>query len=116
MLNRGLTVSEIERFVEDVLVHERDWISGNREKIRGTYIFVQPLSCTNVSALDGADMTFNSLDGATLPEIFKSEAASRGLDGDHVVKSCLQIHGHKHHGNVIVYRSDNNGLYTESCW
>ena len=45
-LYRGLVVSDIEGFVEDVFVNEKDCSVATPEKLEGTYIFVK--SCSHV--------------------------------------------------------------------
>lgn len=97
---KGLTTSDIESFVEEVLVHERDWPSGNPEVLEGSHVFV----CAHGSR----DMRCGVC-GPALIESFKNEIADRGLDSNVFVRSCSHVGGHKYAGNVIIYSADASG-------
>jgi hypothetical protein len=99
-LCRGLTVSNIEGFVEDVMIKERDWSLASPKSLHGSYVFV----C--------AHGTRDHRCGACGPPIidaFNKEIRKRSLGKDIFVRACSHVGGHKYAGNVIIYSSDASG-------
>ncbi|KAI5056875.1 hypothetical protein GOP47_0028693 [Adiantum capillus-veneris] len=97
---KGLTTSDIENFVEEVLVKESDYFSERKETLQGAHIFV----CAHARR----DMRCGVC-GPALIDCFKKEIADRGIADGVFVKSCSHVGGHKYAGNVIIYSSDANG-------
>lgn len=97
---KDLTSSDIEGFVEEVLVHEREWPFERVEKLKGSHVFV----CAHASR----DMRCGVC-GPALIERFKKEISIRGLGDLVFVRPCSHVGGHKYAGNVIIYGKDANG-------
>ena len=99
-LYRGLVVSDIEGFVEDVFVNEKDWSVATPEKLEGSYIFV----CAHTNR----DMRCG-ICGPILIETFQKEISKQALEKSIFVKSCSHVGGHKYAGNVIIFSPDASG-------
>ena len=100
ILYRGLTVSNIEQFVEDVVVKEKDWSQMTPEKLMGSYAFV----CAH-----GTRDRRCGTCGPPLVETFNKEIRERSLANDIFVRSCSHVGGHKYAGNVIIFSPDASG-------
>ncbi|KAH9609902.1 hypothetical protein KSS87_009703 [Heliosperma pusillum] len=91
---KGLKESDVDAFVEDVLVNGKPWASGIPESLVGAYIFV----CAHASRDKRCGVC-----GPVLVEKFKEEIESRSLN-DHVfVNACSHVGGHKYAGNLIIF-------------
>ncbi|KAL9148492.1 hypothetical protein ABFS82_12G044700 [Erythranthe guttata] len=97
---RGLIESEVDRFVEDVLVNEKVDLSGKIEKLSGSYVFV---CCHN-----NRDRRCGVC-GPILIEKFKEEIGSKDLTKHVFVTSCSHVGGHKYAGNVIIFSATPQG-------
>ncbi|VFQ67991.1 unnamed protein product [Cuscuta campestris] len=91
---RGLKESEVDGFVEDVLVMGKPWASGLQESLHGAYVFV--------CAHSKRDMRCGVC-GPVLIEKFKEEIEVKGLNEQVSVAACSHIGGHKYAGNVIIF-------------
>lgn len=100
---KELTHFDIESFVDEVLVHERNWPSGKPEKLEGAHVFV----CAHASR----DMRCGVC-GPALIEKFKDEISVRGFDEKVFVRACSHVGGHKYAGNVIIYSPNASGEVT----
>ncbi|XP_074301726.1 altered inheritance of mitochondria protein 32-like [Silene latifolia] len=97
---KGLKESDVDGFVEDVLVQGKPWASGIPESLVGAYIFV----CAHVSRDKRCGVC-----GPVLVEKFKEEIESKSLN-DHVfVNACSHVGGHKYAGNLIIFGTDEKG-------
>ncbi|KAL7090536.1 hypothetical protein ACP275_12G047000 [Erythranthe tilingii] len=100
ILYRGLIESEVDRFVEDVLVNEKAKLSGKIEKLSGSYVFV---CCHN-----NRDRRCGVC-GPILIEKFKEEIGSKDLKKHVSVTACSHVGGHKYAGNVIIFSATPHG-------
>lgn len=91
---RGLKDSEVDSFVEDVLVMGKPWASGLQESLHGAYVFV--------CAHSKRDMRCGVC-GPVLIEKFEEEIEVKGLNEQVFVAACSHIGGHKYAGNVIIF-------------
>ncbi|KAF5479673.1 hypothetical protein F2P56_000474 [Juglans regia] len=97
---RDLKDSEVDSFVEDVLVNGKPWASGVGEVLTGSHVFV----CSH-----GSRDRRCGVCGPVLIEKFKEEIDSRGLKDQVFVSPCSHIGGHKYAGNVIIYSPGPDG-------
>eukprot|EP00249_Psilotum_nudum_P009227 c21794_g1_i1 orf=172-1407(+) len=94
---KGLTHFDVDAFVDEFLVHNREWLSGKPEKLKGAHVFI----CCHASRDARCGVC-----GPVLIGKFREHISSRGLE-DHVfVRPCSHIGGHKYAGNVIIYSSN----------
>lgn len=98
--NRGLTHFDVDAFVDEVLVRNRDWLPGRPERLLGTHVFV--------CAHGNHEVNFGVL-GPAIIEKFTEQIASRKLGDAVFVKPCSYIGGRKFAKNLIVYSSNNMG-------
>ena len=98
--HRRLTCSDLDKFVEEVLVKETGWLSGSDEMMMGSYVFV----CAH-----GSRDRRCGVCGPVLISKFKEEISLCGLQGQVYVKPCSHIGGHKYAGNVIIFSQNMNG-------
>uniref|UniRef100_A0A0C9SB63 TSA: Wollemia nobilis Ref_Wollemi_Transcript_499_1826 transcribed RNA sequence n=1 Tax=Wollemia nobilis TaxID=56998 RepID=A0A0C9SB63_9CONI len=91
---KGLTHFDVDTFVEEVLVKDTEWLSGNPEILTGSHIFV----CAHASRDRRCGVC-----GPALIRRFKEEIESRGLRSQVSVSPCSHIGGHKYAGNIIIY-------------
>ncbi|PKI79157.1 hypothetical protein CRG98_000449 [Punica granatum] len=94
---KGLSESEVDGFVDEVLVNGRPWASGVSEVLTGSHIFV----CAH-----GSHDRRCGVCGPPLIEMLNEEIESRGLKGQVSVRPCSHIGGHKYAGNLIIYSPD----------
>lgn len=104
---RGLTHFDVDAFVEEVLVHNREWLSGRPERLLGTHIFV----CAH-----GSHDARCGVSGPIVIGKFKEEISARGLGGHVFVRPCSHIGGHKYAGNLIIYTSNSAGEVSGHCY
>nr|GLL26683.1 altered inheritance of mitochondria protein 32-like [Ipomoea trifida] len=90
----GLKESEVDGFVEDVLVSGKPWTSGEQGSLDGAYVFV--------CAHNNRDRRCGVC-GPPLIEKFKEEIEAKGLKDQVFVAACSHIGGHKYAGNVIIF-------------
>ncbi|GLJ18389.1 hypothetical protein SUGI_0325670 [Cryptomeria japonica] len=100
---KGLTHFDVDTFVEEVLVKDTEWLSGNPEILTGSHIFV----CAHASRDRRCGVC-----GPVLIRRFKEEIESRGLRGHVSVSPCSHIGGHKYAGNIIIYGPNADGQIT----
>ncbi|KAK4282331.1 hypothetical protein QN277_013722 [Acacia crassicarpa] len=91
---RGLTESNIDSFVEDVMVNGKPWSAGVQEEIAGSHVFVCAHGSRDVRC---------GVCGPVLIEKFNREIELRGLKDQVFVWACSHVGGHKYAGNVIIY-------------
>ncbi|XP_074320111.1 uncharacterized protein LOC141656921 [Silene latifolia] len=97
---RRLTHFDIDTFVEEVLIKDGEWLPGNPEKLKGSYIFV----CCH-----GSRDRRCGVCGPPLVARFKDEVELRGLQGKVSISPCSHVGGHKYAGNVIIFGCSING-------
>ncbi|OAY25652.1 hypothetical protein MANES_17G111900v8 [Manihot esculenta] len=97
---KRLKDSDVDGFVDDVLVSGRPWASGLQEKLTGSYVFV----CAHGSRDKRCGVC-----GPVLIEKLKEGIESRELRNQVFVSACSHVGGHKYAGNVIVYSPDLEG-------
>ncbi|KAF3486632.1 hypothetical protein F2Q69_00055890 [Brassica cretica] len=97
---RAIKDTDVDAFVEDVLVNGKPWTSGVQEELSGSFVFV----CAHGSRDKRCGVC-----GPALMEKFEQEIGSRGLSGKIFVKPCSHIGGHKYAGNLIVFSPDSAG-------
>ncbi|KAH9331460.1 hypothetical protein KI387_003568, partial [Taxus chinensis] len=100
---KGLTHFDVDTFVEEVLVKDTEWLSGNPEILTGSHIFV----CSHASRDRRCGVC-----GPALIRRFKEEIESRGLRGHVSVSPCSHIGGHKYAGNIMIYGPNADGQVT----
>ncbi|TVU28317.1 hypothetical protein EJB05_19831 [Eragrostis curvula] len=100
---KGLNDSNVESFVEEVLVKDTDWLPGSPEAMKGSYVFV----CSHGSRDKRCGVC-----GPVLIKRFKEEINGLGLDGQVSVSASSHVGGHKYAGNVIIFSSDTKGDVT----
>ncbi|KAL0873230.1 hypothetical protein Bca101_022935 [Brassica carinata] len=81
---------------KEVLVKDGEWLPGNPELLKGSYIFV----CSH-----GSRDRRCGVCGPPLVSRFREELEFYGLQGKVSVSPCSHIGGHKYAGNVIIYQS-----------
>ncbi|KAF2292270.1 hypothetical protein GH714_018340 [Hevea brasiliensis] len=91
--------SDVDGFVDDVLVNGRPWASGV-QKLTGSYVFV----CAHGSRDKRCGVC-----GPVLIDKLKEGIESRGLREQVFVSACSHVGGHKYAGNLIVYNPDSEG-------
>ncbi|XP_027152986.1 altered inheritance of mitochondria protein 32-like [Coffea eugenioides] len=94
---RDLKDSDVDGFVEDVLVNGNSWAAGKQEVLTGSYVFV--------CAHNNRDKRCGVC-GPVLIEKFKEEIDSRALKSQVFVTACSHIGGHKYAGNVIIFSAN----------
>ncbi|XP_075505389.1 altered inheritance of mitochondria protein 32-like [Primulina tabacum] len=97
---RDLKDSDVDSFVDDVLVSGNPWVSGIPEELTGSYVFV--------CAHNNRDRRCG-LCGPVLIEKFKEEIEYRNLKNQVFVTACSHVGGHKYAGNVITFSADPEG-------
>ncbi|KAJ4729300.1 altered inheritance of mitochondria protein 32-like [Melia azedarach] len=97
---KGLKESEVDSFVEEVLVNGKPWDSGVQEVLTGSHVFV----CAH-----GNRDRRCGVCGPALIEKLKEEIESRGLKDQIFVSPCSHVGGHKYAGNIIIYSPDSEG-------
>lgn len=100
---RRLTHFDVDTFVEEVLIKDIEWLPGNPEKLRGSYIFI----CCH-----GSRDRRCGVCGPPLVARFKEEIELRGLQAKVSVSPCSHVGGHKYAGNVIIFGRSVNGKVT----
>ncbi|KAL3636643.1 hypothetical protein CASFOL_018942 [Castilleja foliolosa] len=97
---RGLKESDVDSFVEDVLVNGKPWESRVQEELTGSYVFV--------CAHNNRDRRCGVC-GPILIEKFKELIGSKDLQNQILVAACSHIGGHKYAGNVIIFSANPDG-------
>lgn len=100
---RSLKESDVDGFVEDVLVNGKPWTSGLQEVLTGSYIFV----CAHGSRDKRCGVC-----GPVLIEKLKEEIGFRGMNDQVFVTPCSHVGGHKYAGNLIIYSPGPDGNIT----
>ncbi|KAM1111945.1 hypothetical protein ACFX2I_044880 [Malus domestica] len=103
---RGLKESDVDSFVDDVLVNDKPWASRVQEALTGSHVFV----CAHGSRDKRCGVC-----GPVLIDKFKEEAELRGLTNQVLVTACSHIGGHKYAGNLIIYSPGSDGSITGHC-
>lgn len=96
---RGLTHSDVDGFVENVLVEGGEWV-GKNEPLSGSHVFV----CCH-----GSRDRRCGVCGPALVKKFQEEIELRGLKDEVFVSPCSHIGGHKYAGNLIIFSSSVQG-------
>nr|XP_043615052.1 altered inheritance of mitochondria protein 32-like [Erigeron canadensis] len=97
---RGLEESNIDSFVEEVLVNSKPWNFATAEVVTGSYVFV----CAHNSRDKRCGVC-----GPALIEKFNEEIEVKGLKDQVFVSPCSHIGGHKYAGNLIIYSAVEDG-------
>ncbi|XP_058188169.1 altered inheritance of mitochondria protein 32-like [Rhododendron vialii] len=97
---RGLKDSDVDSFVEDVIVSGKPWASGVPEVLAGSHVFV----CAHANRDKRCGVC-----GPVLIEKFEEEIETRGLKDQVFVSACSHIGGHKYAGNIIIFSPDAEG-------
>lgn len=100
---KGLTHFDVDTFVEEVIVKDTEWLSGNPEILTGSHIFV----CAHTSRDRRCGVC-----GPALIRRLREDIESRGLKGHVSVSPCSHIGGHKYAGNLIIYGPNADGEVT----
>ncbi|KNA06139.1 hypothetical protein SOVF_183710 [Spinacia oleracea] len=100
---RGLKESDVDAFVDDVLVNGKTWASETPESLVGAYVFV----CAHGSR----DMRCGVC-GPVLIDKFNELIESRDLKDKVFVSGCSHVGGHKYAGNVIIFGTNAEGKVT----
>ncbi|TYH01192.1 hypothetical protein ES288_A09G037800v1 [Gossypium darwinii] len=100
---KGLADSDVDDFVEDVLVNGKPWASGVQETLTGSYIFV----CAHGNRDKRCGVC-----GPALIQKLNVEIELRGLKDQVFVSACSHIGGHKYAGNLIIFNLDSEGKIT----
>ncbi|KAM1217593.1 hypothetical protein PS1_045299 [Malus domestica] len=98
---RGLNESDVDIFVDDVLVNHKPWASGVQEALTGSLVFV----CAHCSGEE-----WNRDSARVLIDKFEEEAELRGLTNKVFVTACYHTGGHN--GNLIIYCPGSDGSIT----
>ncbi|KAM1428548.1 hypothetical protein ACFX2I_044858 [Malus domestica] len=98
---RSLKESNVDSFVDDVLVNHKPWASGVQEALTGSHVFV----CAH-----GSREEWNRDSARVLIDKFKEEAELRGLTNQVFVAACFHTGGHN--GNLIIYSPSSDGTIT----
>ncbi|KAK2661672.1 hypothetical protein Ddye_000246 [Dipteronia dyeriana] len=97
---KGLKDSDVDGFVDDVLVNGKPWASGVQEVLTGSHVFV----CAHGSRDKRCGVC-----GPVLMDKLNEEIESRGLKDQIFVSPCSHVGGHKYAGNLIIYSPDSEG-------
>ncbi|XP_059638532.1 uncharacterized protein LOC132280795 [Cornus florida] len=97
---KGLKDSDVDSFVEDVLVNGKSWASGVQEVLTGSHIFV--------CAHNKRDRRCGVC-GPALIEKLNEEIGLRNSKDQMFVSACSHIGGHKYAGNLIIFSADPEG-------
>ncbi|XP_068336209.1 uncharacterized protein [Pyrus communis] len=97
---RGLKESDVDSFVDDVLVNHKPWASRMQEPLTSPYVFI----CAHMSRNE-----WNRYRACVLIDKFKQEAEQRGLSDQVFVTACFHIGGHKFDGNLVIYSPSSDG-------
>ncbi|KAL3378908.1 hypothetical protein AABB24_004699 [Solanum stoloniferum] len=97
---RDLKESDVDAFVDDVLVNGNPWSSGLQESLSGSYVFVCAHNLRDRRC---------GVCGPILIEEFSKLIESKGLKDQVRVAACSHIGGHKYAGNVIIFSSGKDG-------
>ncbi|CAN4081737.1 unnamed protein product [Withania somnifera] len=97
---RNLKESDVDAFIEDVLVNDKPWTSGPQEPLTGSYVFV--CSHNNRDRRCGVS-------GSILIEEFNKAIESKDLKNEVHVTACAHVGGHKYAGNLIIFSTDKEG-------
>ncbi|XP_026378517.1 altered inheritance of mitochondria protein 32-like [Papaver somniferum] len=100
---KGLTSNDADKFVEDVLVNGKDWVSGPVERLEGSYVFV----CCHIAR----DKRCGTC-GPQLIQKFKEEIGSKGLKDQVFVGPCSHLGQHKFAGNLTIFSRNSSGEVT----
>ncbi|CAN6702598.1 unnamed protein product [Malus baccata var. baccata] len=101
---RGLKESDVDSFVDDVLVNDKPWASGVQEPLIGPRVFI----CAHMSD----NPLYARLVASTVIDDFKREIKLRGLTDQVFVTACFQIGGHKYARELRIYSPDSDGSMT----
>jgi hypothetical protein len=93
--HRGLTHFDVDAFVEEVLVHNGEWLPGKPERLHGTHIFV----CIH------GNPSWASIIQATREHISRKDLAA-SVD----VKPCFYLEGYNRYlMSLITYGHNASG-------
>ncbi|CAN6702775.1 unnamed protein product [Malus baccata var. baccata] len=98
---RGLKESDVDNFVDDVLVNHKPWASRVQEPLTGSHVFV----CAHCSREE-----WNRDSARVLIDKFEEEAELRGWTNQVFVTACYHTGGHN--GNLIIYIPGSDGSTT----
>ncbi|GAA0160067.1 hypothetical protein LIER_16705 [Lithospermum erythrorhizon] len=96
----GLEETNVESFVDDVLVSGKQWDFGVPEELTGSYVFVCAHNLRDRRC---------GVCGPVLIEKFKEETVAKDLNDQVFVTACSHIGGHKYAGNLIIFSAGAEG-------
>lgn len=92
--------SDVDRFVEDVVLNGKPWDSGVQEALTSSFVFV----CSH-----GSRDRRCGVCGPVLIEKLNEEIGSRGINDEVIVSACSHVGGHKYAGNLIIFSPGQDG-------
>ncbi|XP_058211336.1 altered inheritance of mitochondria protein 32-like [Rhododendron vialii] len=98
------TYSDVDSFVEHVIMSGKPWESGVPEVLAGSHVFI----CAHANRDKRCGVC-----GPVLIEKFEEEIETRGLKDQVFVRACSHIRGHRYAGNIIIFSPDAEG---KTCW
>ncbi|RXH89359.1 hypothetical protein DVH24_031716 [Malus domestica] len=103
---RGLKESDVDSFVDDVLVNDRPWASGVQESLTGPHVFALIFVYTHMSREE-----WNRDSARVRIDKLKEEFELRGLTNQVFVTACFHLEGHNYAGIFTAYDPDGSMTY-----
>ncbi|EPS67826.1 hypothetical protein M569_06948, partial [Genlisea aurea] len=100
VIYRGLKDTDVDKFVEDVLVNGKTWGDRLPEELTGSYVFICAHSNRDLRC---------GVCGPILIEKFNEVIKAKDLRSQIRVTACSHIGGHKYAGNIIVFCENAQG-------
>nr|XP_028963538.1 uncharacterized protein LOC108174127 isoform X2 [Malus domestica] len=101
---RGLKESDVDSFVDDVLVNDRPWASRVQEPLTGPHVFALIFVYTHMSQEE-----WNRDSARVRIDKLKEEFELRGLTNQVFVTACFHLEGHNYAG---IFTTDPDGSMT----
>nr|XP_028954719.1 uncharacterized protein LOC103429116 [Malus domestica] len=103
---RGLKESNVDSFVDDVLVNDRPWASGVQESLTSPHVFALIFVYTHMSQEE-----WNRDSARVRIDKLKEEFEMRGLTNQVFVTACFHLEGHNYAGIFTTYDPDGSMTY-----
>ncbi|XP_050103762.1 TMV resistance protein N-like isoform X2 [Malus sylvestris] len=103
---RGLKESDVDSFVDDVLVNDRPWASGVQEPLTGPHVFALIFVYTHMSREE-----WNRDSARVRIDKLKEEFELRGLTNQVFVTACFHLEGHNYARIFTPYDRDGSMTY-----
>ncbi|CAN6702774.1 unnamed protein product [Malus baccata var. baccata] len=103
---RGLKESDVDSFVDDILVNDRPWASGVQEPLTGPHVFALIFVYTHMSREE-----WNRDSARVRIDKLKEEFELRGLTNQVFVTACFHLEGHNYAGIFTPYDPDGSMTY-----